>query len=168
MSLNKSTSTGSDELTTRALQLAANIIAPVLSFIINKSFVLGKFPNLFKTAKVTPIHKKGSNDKVENYRPISLLSNLNKVFEKLMYKRLYSFLCRYDILFHKQFGFRKGHSAVDAIINTVNMISMEKGNKNYVIGSFLIFRKLSTQWIIPFCLVNLSFTELFMTGLDRT
>ena len=46
-----------------------------------------------------------------------------------MYKRLYSFLFFYDILFHKQFGFRKGHSVVDAIINTVNMISMEKGTR---------------------------------------
>ena len=58
MSLNKSNSTGSDELTSRALQLSANTIIPVLTFIINKSFVLGIFPNSFKTAKVTPIYRK--------------------------------------------------------------------------------------------------------------
>lgn len=66
MSLSQSNSTGSDDLTSKALQLSASIIAPVLSFNINKSFVLGTFPNSFKTAKVTPIHKKGSTDKVEN------------------------------------------------------------------------------------------------------
>ena len=141
MSLNKSNATGSDDLTSKALQLSANIIAPVLTFIINKSFVLGTFPDSFKTAKVTPVYKKGSSDKVENYRPISLLSNLNKVFEKLMYKRLYNFLCSCDVLFDKQFGFCKSHSAVDAIVNTVNMITTEKGNSNYVIGIFFDLSK---------------------------
>ena len=141
LNLNKSNSTGSDDLTTRAIQLSANFVAPVLTFIINNSFVLGEFPKSFKIAKVTPIHKKGSTVKVENYRPISLLSNLSKIFEKLMYRRLYSFLTNYDLLYDKQFGFRKDHSTVDAIINAINMISMEHGRNKCVIGIFFDLAK---------------------------
>ena len=53
-----------------------------------------------------------------------------------MHKRLYTFLCDYNILYDKQFGFRKGHSTTDAIINSVNMIRMENANNNHVIGIF--------------------------------
>ena len=88
MSLNKSNSTGSDGIISRVLMLAAKCIAAPLMHIVNLSFEQGVFPSAFKTAKVIPIYKKGKTDVVENYRPISLLSNLNKIFEKLMHKRL--------------------------------------------------------------------------------
>ena len=127
MSLRDNNSTGSDCLTTKTLKLAANFIKTPLSCIINLSFSQGVFPTSFKTAKVIPIHKKGSKDNIENYRPISLLSNLSKIFERLMYNRLYDYLHRFKMLYNKQFDFRKGHSTVDAVINSVNMIRSENG-----------------------------------------
>jgi len=141
MSLKKSNSTGSDGLTSKTLQLSANFIVPPLTYLINKSFELGIFHSSFKKAKVIPIHKKGNTSRVENYRPISLLSNISKVFEKLMYSRLDRFMCKYDLFYQYQYGFRKGHSTIDAIINSINMIRMENGANNYVIGIFFDLSK---------------------------
>ena len=141
MSLKRNQSTGSDDITSKTLQLSANYIVPPLTCVINKSFELGDFPSSFKKAKVIPIHKKGSTNKVENYRPISLLSNLSKVFEKLMYIRINNFMCKNDLFYPFQFGFRKGHSTTDAIINCINMIRMENGVNNYVIGIFFDLSK---------------------------
>ena len=74
-----------------------------ISDIINISFSTGIFPDNLKLAKVVPIYKNGSKILVGNYRPISLLSNLNKIFEKLMFKRLQSFIKKYNLLYKYQF-----------------------------------------------------------------
>jgi hypothetical protein len=141
MNLKDTNSTGYDAISSKTLKLASSYILTPLSFIINKSFCLGSFPDPFKKAKVIPIHKTGPKDKTENYRPISLLSNLSKIFERLMYSRIYEYLCHFNLLYDKQFGFRKGHSTVDAIINSVNMIRSENGSKNYLIGIFFDLSK---------------------------
>ena len=78
-----------------------------LSHIINLSFSEGCFPQLLKFADVCPIFKKKNKNKCENYRPISLLSNLSKLFERAMHTRLYEFLEKYNIFYNLQFGFRK-------------------------------------------------------------
>ena len=63
-----------------------------LASIINLSFATGIHPDKLKIARVTPILKKGSKLEISNYRPISLLSNLNQIFEKVMYSRVYDFI----------------------------------------------------------------------------
>ena len=77
---------------------------PLLS-LLNMSFSQGIFPDIFKIAKVIPLYKKQDRYLTENYRPISLLSYISKIFEKLMKKRLCSFLNKYNILYDLQFGF---------------------------------------------------------------
>ena len=67
-------------------------ISKHLATICNLSFSTGIFPTILKTAKVIPIHKKDSRPEVSNYRPISLLPNIDKIFEKLMHSRLIEFL----------------------------------------------------------------------------
>ena len=66
----------------------------------------GVFPSALKTAKVVPVFKKDFKLNYSNYRPISLLSNIEKILEKLMYKRLYAFLDYNNIIYDLQFGFR--------------------------------------------------------------
>ena len=70
----------------------------------------GVFPSILKTGKITPIFKKGDPQFLDNYRPISMLPVFGKIFEKLIYKRLYNFLTSKNIIYDKQFGFRKSHS----------------------------------------------------------
>ena len=74
------------------------LVNPLVS-IINMSFEEGIFPSLNKEALVCPIYKKGDKAKCENYRPISLLSNLSILFEKVMYTRMEEFLKSSDILY---------------------------------------------------------------------
>ena len=69
----------------------------------------GVFPSVLKTAKVVPVFKKDSKLDYSNYHPISLLSNIEKVLEKLMHKRLYMFLNN-NIIYNLQFRFRQQHS----------------------------------------------------------
>ena len=83
--------------------------------LINLSFNKGVFPSSLKLGKVIPIHKKGDTQDSNNYRPMSLLSNLCKLIKKLIHKRLYSFLHQNGCLFTYQFGFRNHHSTNHAL-----------------------------------------------------
>ena len=90
-------------------------IAPILTIILNKFFKLGKYPDVFKTARVSALFKGGDKTNCDNYRPISVLPQLNVVFERLIKERLTSFLTENKILHKNQFGFQKGHSTAHAI-----------------------------------------------------
>ena len=100
-------STGYDGISTKLLkQIIRNIVIP-LEHIFNLSLSAGCCPDLLKLAKVIPIYKKDDPNKVTNYRPISLLPCISKILEKIIYKRLDSFLSLNKILTPAQFGFRK-------------------------------------------------------------
>ena len=83
----------------------------------NLSFSAGVIPSGLRIAKVTPIHKKESKVKCSNYRPISLLSNLAKILEKLMFNRIYDFLEKYNLIYFLHLGFRQHYSAYYALLN---------------------------------------------------
>ena len=74
------------------------------------SFTSGIFPSALKIAKVIPLHKKDSQLDFSNYQPISLLSNLDKILEKLMYARIFTFFNNDNPLYPLQFGFRQNYS----------------------------------------------------------
>ena len=90
LSTNKSP--GHDEFTAKFLKISAGIIVPVLCQIFNLSMKVGEYPDLLKIAKVLPIFKKGDPSLTSNYRPISVLSCINKIFERLIFNRIYKFL----------------------------------------------------------------------------
>ena len=83
---------------------------------ITNAFQSGVFPHRLKVARVVPIYKAGSKKNVNNYRPISVLPSLSKLFEKLLLSRLLSFL---DKHYSNQYGFRKKHSTTHALLDTV-------------------------------------------------
>jgi hypothetical protein len=94
-----------------------------------------------KISKVVPIHKRKERHQPGNYRPISLLSIFDKILEKLMHKRLFSFLTRNNILYEFQFGFRSYHSTSLAIIEIVDNIREELDKGNHVLGLYLDLSK---------------------------
>ena len=104
--------------------------------IANLSFVTGIFPDLCKTAKVIPIYKKDNPLLCENYRPISLLPIFSKIIEKLIYKRMYSFIDEHKLIYKRQFGFRSKHSTSHALISITESIKalVDSGN---VVGGVL-------------------------------
>ena len=98
------------------------IISLTLSRLYNNCMATGTFPAILKTGKITPIHKKGNKELIENYRPVSTLPIFGKIFEKIIYNRLYNFFTSKGILSHNQFGFRKGHSTYHAIHHSIHII----------------------------------------------
>ena len=86
-----------------------------VAHLINMSLEQGAVPEVMKIAKVIPIYKAKCKESFSNYRPISLLSNISKILEKVVHKRLYSYLVKHDILYANQFGFRPKHSTINAI-----------------------------------------------------
>ena len=118
-----------------------NISEP-LSEIINLSFVKGiHFGNL-KISKTIPTFKdKGSNLECNNYRPISLLLNINKIIEKLIYSRLYEFLSLHDCIYNLQFGFRNMHSTTHALTSLTEDIRNALNNNSFAAGVFIDLQK---------------------------
>ena len=86
-----------------------------LSEIFNISFSCGVFPSILKTAKVILVHKKDSKLDFSNYRPISLLFDVKKFLEKLMYNRINKFFSDNNLIYSLQFGFRQKYSTVHAL-----------------------------------------------------
>ena len=104
-SLDSHKSSGPNGIPVKILKLPKNDISEQLSYIFNMSFLTGQFPSVLKIAKTIPIHKKQSKVDYTSYRPISLLSNIEKIIEKLMYKRLGNFLNINNLIYSLQFGF---------------------------------------------------------------
>ena len=140
-SLDQNKSSGPFSIPSQIFSLIKTEISTPLSNIINMSFTTGIYPSNLKIAKVIPIHKKGSKLELTNYRPISLLSNIDKVFEKLIYKRVYGFLEAKKVLFSHQFGFRKNYSTAQTLLNISQKImdALDKGN--YACGVFIDLQK---------------------------
>ena len=102
---------------------------------------LGIFPDILKTGIVSPIFKKGNPQLLDNYRPISTLPIFSKIFEKLIYCRIYDYLIAKNVLYEKQFGFRKNHSTSHAINYSLKHITDKIEQKKHVIGIFLDLSK---------------------------
>jgi retron-type reverse transcriptase len=98
------------------------IIAEPLRYIINLSLTSGVVPDALKTAKVIPAFKKGDINIASNYRPISLLSVFDKILDRAVYNRVYGYLSKYNIFNVHQFGFRKKHCTVMALIEVIDKI----------------------------------------------
>ena len=133
--------TGPSSIPLRLLKDAADLIITPLCHIINLSFSSGIFPDSLKVAKVVPIHKGGSTEEVNNFRPISLLSIFDKIIEKLMHKRLYEFFEEHNILYKFQFGFRKKMSTGHSLIEITEEIKESIDNGKYGCGIFIDLKK---------------------------
>ena len=134
-------SSGHDTINTDHLKKLKYGIALPLEIIINKSFLEGTFPTTLKIAKVIPIYKNKEKTLAVNYRPISLLPVLSKIFEKLLAKRLVQFFQTHSTLTDNQFGFRKQHSTIHAVTKfTLDIINNITQNKT-TLATFIDFSK---------------------------
>ena len=133
-------SSGPDNVSNVVLKSCARAIAPFIAELINISFESGVYPDMLKNAKVIPLYKSGCCKDLNNYRPISLLVSISKIFERVMQRRLYNYLEKYNLLYAKQFGFRKKHCTIDALAELTEIIRMgSKETQN--ISVFLDLKK---------------------------
>ena len=121
-SLNSTKASGPNSIPYRILFLLRNEISKQLADLFNLSFMTGVFSSVLKTAKVVPVFKKDSKLGYSNYRPISLLSNIEKILQKLMYNRLCTFLDKNNIIYNLLFGFRQQYSTSHALVNITKNI----------------------------------------------
>ena len=147
-SLDINKSTGPYSIPSKVLNmLKNNDISEQLADMFNLSFKTATFSTLLKTAEVISIHKKDSKLNLTNYRPISLLSNLEKILEKLMHSRLSTFLNIKDIIYPLHLGFRQNYSTSYALIHLTETIKEALDQGKYGCGSFVDLQK-------PFDAVN--------------
>ena len=115
-SLNVRKASGPDGVSTYMLKATAESIAPSLAKVFSLSLLSGKFPSLWKSARVVPIHKSGSKSDASNYRPKSLLSVVSKLLEKYVYSLLWEHLVNHAPLSECQWGFQAGKSTVALLL----------------------------------------------------
>ena len=127
-------STGPASIPVKLLKLIPDLIIVPLCKLINLSFISGSFPDPLIIVKVIPIHKNGTTQDMNNYRPISLLSIFDKIMEKIKQEDN-------NILYNKQFGFRKNNSTMDALIKITEKIKESIGKGKYGCGIFIDLRK---------------------------
>ena len=140
-SLKNNKSPGPFSINTKLLKLFKKEFSHPMSILTNMSFQTGTFPSHLKIANVVPIHKKDDKIILGNYRPISLLSNIGKIIEKLMHKRLHQFLDKHNIIHNLQFGFRFNHSTEHALISITEKIRDALDSGNIACGVFIDLKK---------------------------
>ena len=104
------------------------------------SLTEGVFPDSLKVANVIPLYKSDDLTYLNNYKPVSLLYMLSKVFEKIMYDRLLNLVNKYDLLYAHQYGFRKNRSTYMALLSLVDNLTHALDGE-YVVGVYLDFSK---------------------------
>ena len=130
-------STGHDDISARFIKLTAPYITDSIVKLCNSSIKKGYFPDTWKMARVTTIHKKDSNEDICNYRPILILPITSKILEKHVAIHFYEYMTSYNLLHQKQSGFRANHSCETALTLMVDtwLSALNKGNQ---IGLLLI------------------------------
>lgn len=141
MTLKNKASCGFDEINIKVVKAAAPFISSILSDLINKSIESGEIPNSLKIAKVIPLYKSGDKDLITNYRPVSILPCISKVYEKVVYNRLTSYIDKNNILNQNQYGFRSNRSTSMAILDFVEKVSTSLDNGFTTTGIFLDLSK---------------------------
>lgn len=117
------TSTAADGLSSKIVKHLKHELSDPLCVVINQCLRKGIFPDALKVARVKPLFKKGSQLLVDNYRPISILPALSKIFEKSILKQLDFYFNSHSLFNNSQYGFRKNHSTEHAVLEFVDRIA---------------------------------------------
>jgi hypothetical protein len=140
-SIKNKNSSGFDDIPSNILISNKKSISRPLFYIIKLSLGQGIFPDVLKLAKVIPIHKSNDHANVSNYRPISLLSVFSKIFERVVYNRIFDHLTKNNFFYPKQFGFQKNLSTEHAIIELVDQINNGFNENKFTLGIFIDLTK---------------------------
>ena len=169
--------TGVDDLGPYFLKLSSDIIAPSITYLINLSIIQGEFPSNLKIAKITPLFKSGDHSLPGNYRPISVLPTISKIFEKHVVKHLYLYLSKYKLLHESQSGFRSQHSCHTALTSLIDKWLKQIDNGNLVgaifldlkkafdtVDHYIMCRKLQCYKV---CRISLNWFESYLSSLSQ-
>ena len=116
-SLKTKSSCGDDSLSTQLLKEIKNEICSSITLIVNQMITTGIFPDSLKIAKIIPILKKGDTEIIENYRPISILPAISKIFENILCLQIHEYFQSKHLYYEHQYGFIKNRSTEHALSN---------------------------------------------------
>ena len=140
-SMQPKTSSGVDYISNMLLKKIVSVLKCQLCTVFNKSIEEGVYPDLMKIAKVIPLYKSGDVTLADNYRPISMLPVISKILERHIYDQIMLHLNVNDILYSRQFGFRKKHSTTDAVVNFVGEVLSAFDGSYTALSVFVDLRK---------------------------
>lgn len=139
--LNEKKSPGLDKIRAKDIKYIANNITPVLTHLINQCITSNTYPDKLKIGMVRPIHKKGSYTDINNYRPITILSCIDKIIERYYGQQINNFLSRNGIIHEKQFGFQKYKSTTQLLSLFTDEVNSYLNNKKHVLAVMIDFSK---------------------------
>ena len=137
---NKSSS-GHDSISNKIIKFCKDQISKTLTIIINQMLHSGIFPTNLKISKIIPLHKKSDVNLLSNYRPISLLPTLSKIFERVIYNQLYTYFDHNNLLNEQQYGFRSKHSTELAAIKLIDNIKYEIDQRHTPVNIYIDLSK---------------------------
>ena len=139
--LKPKTSQGFDNISTILLQNLKNELCSPLTIVINQMIKTGQFPDILKIAKVTPIYKKDDPTLISNFRPISVLSSISKVFEKVIFKQIHHYFKINNLYYSGQYGFREMHSTQLAVVELIDRIITDMDSGKVPLNIFIDLSK---------------------------
>ena len=151
LSLDTDKAIGPDHISPFLLKHGATELAPSLARLFNYSLSSCQIPNIWKTANVVPVFKKGDKQDISNYRPVSLLSVVNKCFEKIIFKYVFNFFTDNSIVTKWQSGFIPGDSTIKQLVNIQHLFAEAVDNKKDV--------------RVVFCDISAAFDRVWHCGL---
>ena len=160
--LKTSKSTSIDELDNYAVKISADVIAEPLHHIITLSVLQKKFPSCWKFGKIIPLHKKECQLQAKNYRPVTILSPLSKILERIIFDQVYEYLTRNHILHPNLHGYRKNRSIQTAMIQMYDRW-VKAAAAGQVSGVVLLDLSAAFDLVDPSILLN----KLKIYGLDK-
>ena len=137
----KNSSAGWDSIHAKIVKITYNKYLTALNHVLNLSLQQGIFPNELKLARVIPLFKADDCMLINNYRPVSILPLFSKIYERIMYNRLWSFIKKHNLLYKYQFGFREKHGTDVAVIVLIDKIMSAFNDGEMVLRVFLDFSK---------------------------
>ena len=149
--LNPNKATGPDAISNRMLKVVAKEVSFPLEILFNRSFRESKFPQIFKESNVIPLPKKGDNSCPSNFRPISLLSGVGKIQERIVFKNIHNYFNENNLLNKYQSGFLPNHSTTLQLIDIYHHICQTFDNNQYA--------------CMVFCDVSKAFDRVWHKGL---
>ena len=164
--LENKTSSGHDGISNTLLKIIKNDISESLTIIINQMLTTGIFPDAFKLSKVIPLFKKGDSSLLVNYRPISLLPTISKVFERVIHDQMYEYFNQFNLLSEQQYGFRKKHSTEYAAVKLVDHVSKEMEAGKIPANVYIDLSKAFDTLVFDVLLFKLKYYGVTGTALD--
>uniref|UniRef100_A0A3P9J1E7 Reverse transcriptase domain-containing protein n=1 Tax=Oryzias latipes TaxID=8090 RepID=A0A3P9J1E7_ORYLA len=161
--LSSTSSAGPDGIEAKFIKLASHVLCFPLAALLNLSFSTAEVPLAWKRAKVIPLHKGGNSNDMSNYRPISIINSIVKVYEKIIFNQLLEYLTVINILSPFQSGFRKHFSTTSALLKFTNDIFSGFDN-NMLTGALFIDLTKAFDVVDHYLLLD----KLHSIGLDRS